>query len=343
MKTHSEITTYLETKGYTFKAVSNKTDISKEAEVPFIVKALSVFGGISTMGLVLFLYVLLELHKNDTITVVSGFIFVAGGILMSRHKLSLLFNSFGITMFLSGLMWIILGLQKQHLSDETVFGICAVIGLLSWLFSGSYLLKTVGFITTGLALVAFNYTDVKVDLQFLLYVYTVTFSASIFLEAQLMSNEWKTSRLFYSLRSGSLFLLLYLLVCLSLNIADFEVAYKWISSIPFVLLIGYLTYKLTHKLNLKTPLYAYIIAGIICGSAFMAPSILGGLTILLLTFYVNYKTGFVFGILSIIYFVSLYYYDLDLTLLEKSGVMFGTGLVLILIYLIIRKQWSYEK
>lgn len=343
MKTFNELKASLISKGYTFQDISKQNNISKEAEIPFIIKALSIFGGITIMGLVLFLYVLLKLHDNNIITTISGFLFVLGGVLMSRHKLSLLFNSFGITMFLSGIIWVILGLTSHNILEETTFGIIAGVGLLSWLFSGSYLLKTLGFITTGLALVAFNYTPHKIDLQLLLILYTSIFSVSIFLESKLLSNQWKVNSLFYAIRSASLFLMIYLLVCLSLNINDFNIEHKWISSIPFTLLIGYLTYILTNKLNLKTPIYAYLITGIICAAAFMAPSILGGLTILLFSFYVNYKTGFALGILSILFFISRYYYDLNLTLLEKSGVMFGTGFLFILMYLLIRKQLRYEK
>ncbi len=333
----------LEEKGFTFNQSPDNNTQQKEAGVPFIVKVLSVFGGITTMCFVLVLLALLNFHKHDTLTIAFGLGFVVGGILMSRHKLSLLFNSFGITMYLSGVALTLFGMDGHHISDEVMFCVVFVIGAISWIFSGSYLMKTLAFISTGLALVASNYTDVKIPLQFLLVVYLILFSCAIFLEGHLLSSEWKFNRLFYSLRSGSLFLLLFLLVCLSLNIEDFNVSSKWFSSIPFVIILFYLTHKLSLKLQLKSPVYAYIITGLICTSVFMAPSLIGGLTLVLATFYVNYKTGFYLGLVSIIYFVSRYYYDLNLTLLEKSGVMFGTGLILVFIYLIIRKQLNYEK
>lgn len=343
MKKLSSIVLDLEAKGFTFNQASDNHTQQKEVGAPFIVKLLSIFGGFTTMSFVLFLFALLEFYKYDAVTLGMGLGFVIGGILMSRHKLSLLFNSFGITMYLAGIVFTILGMQGLNISDDVVFGVVAIIGVISWVFSGSYLMKTLAFISTGLALVAFNYTDFKISLQLLLGVYLMLFSCAIFLEGHLLSSQWNVNRLFYSLRSGSLFLILYLLVCLSLNIEDFGVSNKWISSIPFVVILFYLTHKVSRKLQLKSPVYAYVITGLICGSVFMAPSLLGGLTLVLATFYVNYKTGFYLGLISIIYFVSRYYYDLDLTLLEKSGVIFGTGLVLMLIYFIIRKQLNYEK
>lgn len=342
MKTHSDLILDLESKGYTFTKEEDLSLQTKQDDIPIIVKVLSIFGGISTMGFVLFLYVLLNLHKSELTTAICGFVFVGSSILLSRYKLSLVFNSFGVTLFLSGLLWIILGLQMLNISDEAVFSILGLLGLVAWFFAGSYLMKTLAFISIGGALIAFNYTAFKIHLHVLIYTYASLVFVAFFFESYFLRPSSKLNPLFYSFRSGSLFVLVYLLILLSLNINHFGVEYKWISSIPFVLILVYLTYKLSIKLALKSAIYPYVITGVICTAAFMAPYVLGGLTVLLLAFYVNYKTGLFLGIASVLYFVSRYYYELDLTLLEKSGVMFVTGIFFILIYFITKKQWNYE-
>ena len=342
MKAIDNIRMGLENKGYTFKNTKIVTTKENLSELPLILKILSVFGGISTMSFVLFLYVLLDFHKYGLATTITGFMFIIGSILLSRHKLSILLNSFGISMFLCGLAWIVLGTQKQNISDEWVFTILCISGFLSLIFAGSYLVKTIAFITAGVGLVAFNYTSVKISLHVLIGLYATLFFISVFFEYYLLSIHHRITDLFYSFRSGSLLVLLYLLVLLTLNVNDFNVEQKWVSSIPFVLILLYSTHKIVQKLFNTYTLYPFIITILICSSAFLAPYILGGLSILLLSFYVNYKNGIGLGIITLIYFVSRYYYDLDLTLLEKSGVMFGTGLFFMLTYLIVRKKLSYE-
>ena len=54
--------------------------------------------------------------------------------------------------------------------------------------------------------------------------------------------------------------------------------------------------------------------------------------------WVNYKTGLVIGIISFIYFISQYYYDLNFTLLTKSIILFSSGIVFILFYLFTNKK-----
>lgn len=323
--------------------LNKNTTVGKEMNLPFIVKFLSVFGGVTTMSFVLFLYVLLQLHHNHVATLITSGLFVLSSVMLSRNKLSLLFNSFAITMYISGIIWGIYSMQRIGYSDEAAFAVIGVVGIIAWLFSGSYLLKTLCVITTGGALITSNYTSIKIHLHVLIYLYTALFFIATAFEHKLLSKEYKVSPLFYSLRAGSMFLLVYLLGLLSFNTPDFEVKYNWISSIPFAVILFYLTHLLNIKLEVKSPVYSFLIAGVICLSAFMAPYLLGGLTILLLSFYVNYRTGIGVGILAVIYSVSRYYYDLELTLLEKSGVMFGTGLCFVLIYLILKKNLKDEK
>jgi len=63
-------------------------------------------------------------------------------------------------------------------------------------------------------------------------------------------------------------------------------------------------------------------------------------TIIKVNFLVNYKTGLAIGIISIIYFISQYYYDLSLTLLTKSIILFVSGMMFLLFYFFTAKNLS---
>jgi len=73
-------------------------------------------------------------------------------------------------------------------------------------------------------------------------------------------------------------------------------------------------------------------------STIFSPSISGAMIIVLLSFLVNYKTGLAIGIISLIYFISQYYYDLNFTLLTKSIILFSSGIVFLLFYLFTTKK-----
>jgi len=80
------------------------------------------------------------------------------------------------------------------------------------------------------------------------------------------------------------------------------------------------------------------------GFTAISPAISGSLLLLLLSFKVNYRTGVALGIMGFIYSIGMFYYDLNITLLQKSLIMFGSGVFFILLYfLIFKKSNSHEK
>ncbi|MEX0362988.1 MAG: DUF4401 domain-containing protein, partial [Allomuricauda sp.] len=88
--------------------------------------------------------------------------------------------------------------------------------------------------------------------------------------------------------------------------------------------------------NTKTLIYVLSVAVLL--PAVMAPAISGAVLIILLSYKINYKTGLAIGIIALIYFVSQYYYDLNLTLLTKSIILFSSGMVFLLFYLFTLKM-----
>jgi len=72
----------------------------------------------------------------------------------------------------------------------------------------------------------------------------------------------------------------------------------------------------------------------------LSPAISGAILLIVLGFLVNYKTGLILGIVSFIYFISQYYYDLNFTLLTKSILLFLSGILFVLLYLLTHKKLS---
>jgi len=117
----------------------------------------------------------------------------------------------------------------------------------------------------------------------------------------------------------------------------------WLSSLVIISAIIYLVFILFNVLNITKIQHKILICTLtvlaLLPTAF-SPAISGAILIMLLSFFVNYKTGFVLSIAAFIYFISQYYYDLSFTLLTKSILLFASGVLFIVLYLFTHKKLS---
>jgi uncharacterized membrane protein len=121
----------------------------------------------------------------------------------------------------------------------------------------------------------------------------------------------------------------------------FNIDYIWISSVVIISAIIYLLFKLFKILNINNIQHKIgicIFAVLALLPTTFSPTISGAILLILLSFYVNYKTGLALGIIAFIYFIARYYYDLNLTLLTKSILLFSSGVLFIALYLFIHKK-----
>lgn len=72
----------------------------------------------------------------------------------------------------------------------------------------------------------------------------------------------------------------------------------------------------------------------------ISPAIVGILLLLLLSFRAGDRWIWILSLVSLIVFMSEYYYDLDYTLLTKSYILMGTGAGFLLLYFFTRKKWT---
>jgi len=67
------------------------------------------------------------------------------------------------------------------------------------------------------------------------------------------------------------------------------------------------------------------------------PAISASMLIILLCFWVNYRSGYIIGIMALCYFICQFYYDLSFTLLVKSELLFASGILFGLVYFSVQK------
>jgi uncharacterized membrane protein len=232
-----------------------------------------------------------------------------------------------------------MGLNEFHVDDQ-------LIALLFILIASVILIITVAYMFTFLSVIVisgsclFIIADSKNE--DLIHVYIIVSSLLmafwIISEAKIIKAHQKISRMYNAIRAGLVFSLwMGLVFVCKLGLFDVTRDYIWISSlalIPLVLLVLNETREMLRIQRKKDILLTGLVAVLILLPTVNSPAITGAILILLASYRVNFKTGFVLGILSLIYFTGQYYYDLEFSLLTKSILMFATGILFLAVFLI---------
>jgi uncharacterized membrane protein len=125
-------------------------------------------------------------------------------------------------------------------------------------------------------------------------------------------------------------------VCL-LSIADFffEATQWWFSAAGLAVILLYLAFTLLHELErpVLSPvgLWAVGAVALLLIPAYQTPGILAAVIVLLLGYWRNNVLLMGLATLFLLFFLGVYYYYLDITLINKSYILMGTGVVLLVL------------
>lgn len=126
-----------------------------------------------------------------------------------------------------------------------------------------------------------------------------------------------------------------------------EVTMWWVSTVGLLLILLAVIYRIVayHNLSLQAGgvILAFMGAVLLAIPAIQIPGIIGSLTILLLGFHKGNQVLMGIAGIFLAYFVTLFYYDIDITLLLKSIALIGSGILFLLIrYGILRLLFQQE-
>lgn len=309
------------------------------------IKVLTVVGGfLVTCAFLGFLF-LAELYNSGIGMAISGFIFLAGSLIVKRVYDILILDTFAVSFFICGCLLILLGAMESRMDETAVSLMFIIIALISMLFVQNYMMSFAATCILHAAIIWFTLTfhfNHSLPLQLYTGLVILFFTFWILEESRITAGNTRLSRLYNPVRLGSLAAILFSGIYLSGNGWLFRLWHTgWIAALIAIACILLLIPKILKKLELHQPaafVIAFTSAILTLAPTIWAPSIAISLLIILLSFYVNYKTGTVAGILALIWFVSEFYYSLSFTLLAKSLMMMGTGSFFLLLYLITQKK-----
>lgn len=313
---------------------------------PLIIKVLIVIGTLFTCLFSLGLLFLLGLYDHPVAMIVIGLLSILVTEYFSTRTQNIFFDTLLLSFYCAGFGILGYGLQKEVDDVTWVCLVFMVLASFTVLFSkNKIILFTAILILLGTVNVLL--ANHAAYLESYYFCFVTWFLVYVLLhEAKIITGHGQFVQIYEPLRAA---LLLYLLLlftplnttytpttALSVGPLSFLVDYaSWIKPIFLMLLVLYIALQIMPILakpsGLNKALLCLAVLMVI-GPTSVEPGIPAALTILLTCFLVHYKTGFVMGIVALLYFISRFYYDLEWTLLHKSMLLLSSGILFLIFY-----------
>jgi hypothetical protein len=317
--------------------------IKKANKSTLTIKILSIVGGNFASGQFLGFLFLMGLFNSGTATIILGLAFIIAALVLSHVVRKLIFDTLAIFGLAVGFLLLALGLFESKVSENAICCWLMIAGAASFLFAKNSIIIFISFMIFSesiLTLILLNRPHEMIHL--FIAVNTLALAYWMLNEGAIITRGKRICELYDPVRIALIFTLIASLSATMMKSAyDMPLRFAWISSLVMIPVLLYIIKCVLDIINVaatKEKAVAYLISSLILLATIFAPAISGALIVILLCFLVNYKTGFVVGVLAFIYFVSQYYYDLNITLLTKSIFMMASGVLFILFYLLTSKK-----
>jgi len=121
----------------------------------------------------------------------------------------------------------------------------------------------------------------------------------------------------------------------------------WMAEVLASTVLLYVVWQLLdrHRQHLSNRMFTMVLVGtvLLCAASMEATGITVGVTIIILGFSSSNRILIGLGVVSLLFYISAYYYLLDITLLDKSFVLFGVGAILLLARWVMLRVVSVDK
>jgi hypothetical protein len=328
---------------YNEEAILHEYELQKENKSSLAIKVLSIVGGfLATLAFLGFLFIA-GLYESELGMILFGLGLITSALILNRIYSKLIIDTFSVSSYVIGITLLIIGLFEMDFNENSVTLLIIFIAIISLLITQNYILSFIAILSVSCSFLTLMFSNDLYNLIHLYIAFNVLMLTALFrYESKLITFNAKVSKLYNPIRIGLIVSLLAGLISIGRkHLIPISENHVWLSSILMILVIIYLVNRIliiTEIKAVKSKLLIYLFTGLILISLLFSPSILGAIVILLLSFLVNYKTGLTIGVISLIYFISQYYYDLNFTLLTKSILLLSSGIVFLLFYVLITKN-----
>lgn len=320
--------------------VSGPMPAAERVDTPWYVKGLAGFSGwLAALFLLGFLGAgFASLIENPVLSLIAGAVLIGGAFAVLRSPHNDFLEHLGLAVSLAGQALLAWGLfQAFDHSPWGFWSLLAGVQVLLAIGMPSYVHRVFSAYVAALA------CSLALHTAGTPYIFD---AALLFLAAWLWLNEFRFPAYLAKVRSIAYGLVLALIQMKSTMLlahagaawppdgyAGEQWAAPWMSEVLSGMVTLYVVWQLLRRsgLDTRSPLALALLSGtlLFCLVSLEAQGITLGVTLLLLGFSGSNRVLLGLGVLSLLSYVSFYYYLLDLTLLEKSLHLFLLGLVVL--------------
>lgn len=276
-----------------------------------------------------------DIITDDIGAIVVGLMLCATGVAISRSRVDSDFAIQGaLAICLAGQLLFVFGLSELRWSEPltvTVILIVALEVLLIWFYSSS-LLKFISTLAIVSSITALIYDLEIVNLMPFLVIFL--FAGSIILwENELYLATSKYSDIYRPVGTG---VSIGSLALVSLPVVQIlDISLWWVSTVGLLIILLWVIYLIivTNEINLRSRGVVAAFGGaiLIAIPGIQIPGLVASMATLIHSFYRGNKFLLGVALAFMAYFVTLFYYDLEITLLQKSFALLGGGFVFLTI------------
>lgn len=307
------------------------------------IKVLSILGGFLAASAFMGFLLSAGLSKSSVALILSGCFYILGSIWLSKKSTALLLDTFSITAYLSGILTLGWGLSEAHLNNQLIALIFMLIAIATLFIIDHSIFTLIAILVISCSCL-FLIADGSFKDMIHAYIIITSICMTVWYkeEAAIITSHPKLAVMYNAIRTGLVIsLLLGLGLICKKGLFDISPKYIWISSLALMPILMIVINEIRKTLGWESDLdkmLFFAVGFIMFIPLIFSPAILGALLILLGSYFVNYKTGLYLGIVSLLYFTGQFYYDLEFSLLVKSGLLFLTGVLFLIIFLLTHKK-----
>ena len=312
-----------------------------------MIKILSVIGGLFATSAFSSFLALAGIYESEFGMVFTGAILVLASVLLNKKSEHIITDTFSVTSYIVGLSLFLFGMS--WLGETSLAILALLVGFSTLYLTQHYILSFIATLVISASLF-FNLIILNESYS-VIHIYNtliaIAMSFVFLFESNIITRSKKLSKLYNPVRIGLIISFLFGLGVLRTRyLFDYEINYTWFYSVVLFVILILIVNKILNKLEVtaqRIQIFAYLISASIFVLTAFSPSILGAVLLILLSFYVNYRTGFILGLITLIFSVFQYYYDLNFTLLTKSILLICSGVLFLALYFLISKNKKNEE
>lgn len=307
------------------------------------VNILSITGAIFSVFSFLGFLFLLNIYDSPTTLFFLGAIFITSSIAISYQVQKLFLDTVSISLFCAGLVMVGSGLGLQDATLNSILLIILGISSIPLAIKQTKTLTFFSFMILNACVLGLILTNKAYSL-IPIYITIIASLLSYFCyyEGRMLTSNSLSRRLYSVIRIGLICSLVLSLVLIThARQFNMTIPFIWCTSLVLIVLNLIFAHRilLRHEITNRKKQWMFFVGfSILLFPTIYAPYISGAILLILLNYSIYYKTGLLIGGLCLCYSLVHYYYDLELSLLYKSGLLCLSGSLLLLYYALLSRK-----